>query len=80
MRRNLQRSYLEELTKLALGTSAAPQDCQTIAYVELEELEGRIKGVLSGSTKLDTYSRAHLVESAARIRKVLDARLTLATP
>lgn len=60
--------------------TSAPQDCQTIAYVELEELEGRIKAVLDGSAKLDAYSRAHLIESAARIRKVLDARLSLATP
>ena len=37
-------------------------------------------GVLGGSAKLDTYSRAHLTESAARIRKVLDARLALAAP
>jgi len=62
------------------ASSGAPQDCQTIAYVELEELEGRIKAVLGGSTKLDSYSRAHLIETAARIRKVLDARLALSTP
>jgi hypothetical protein len=83
MRRNLQRSYLEELSKLALGSSAAPQDCQTVAYAELANLQQRIKSLLDNqpvSSKLDTYSRAHLQESAARIAKVLDARFQLPTP
>ncbi len=83
MRRNLQRSYLEELTKLALGSSSAPQDCQTVAYAELSNLQVRIKSLLDNqpvSSKLDTYSRAHLQESAARIAKVLDARFQLPSP
>jgi len=83
MRRNLQRSYLEELTKLALGSTSAPQDCQTVAYSELSNLQVRIKSLLDNqpvSSKLDTYSRAHLQESAARIAKVLDARFQLPTP
>jgi hypothetical protein len=83
VRRNLQRSYLEELTKLALGSSAAPQDCQTVAYAELANLQQRIKSLLDNQPvagKLDTYSRAHLQESAARIAKVLDARFQLPTP
>jgi hypothetical protein len=83
VRRNLQRSYLEELTKLALGSSAAPQDCQTVAYAELSNLQQRIKSLLDNqpvASKLDTYSRAHLQESAARIAKVLDARFQLPTP
>ncbi len=83
IRRNLQRSYLEELTKLALGSSAAPQDCQTVAYAELSNLQQRIKSLLDNqpvASKLDTYSRAHLQESAARIAKVLDARFQLPTP
>jgi hypothetical protein len=77
MRRNLQRSYLGELTKLALGSTPAPHDCQTLAYAELTNLQQRIKSLLDNqpvSSKLDTYSRAHLQESAARIAKVLDAR------
>ena len=32
------------------------------------------------ASKLDTYSRAHLQESSARIAKVLDARFQLPTP
>jgi hypothetical protein len=82
-RRNLQRTYLRDLSELALGTSPAPQDCQTIAYAELSNLQQRIKSLLDNqpvSSKLDAYSRAHLQESAARIAKVLDASIELPPP
>lgn len=82
MRRNLQRSFLEEMSKLALGTSA-PDDCQNVAFAELTNLQQRIKSLLDNqpvASKLDTYSRAHLQESAARIGKVLDARFELPAP
>ena len=45
-------------------------------------LQQRIKSLLDNqpvASKLDTYSRAHLQESAARIAKVLDARYQLPT-
>jgi hypothetical protein len=32
------------------------------------------------ASKLDTYSRAHLQESSDRIKKVLEARLSLNAP
>jgi hypothetical protein len=83
LRRNLQRSYLKQLSQLGLGQSAAPQDCQTVAYAELSNLQQRIKSLLENqpvSSKLDAYSRAHLQESAARIGKVLEARLNLTSP
>jgi hypothetical protein len=83
LRRNLQRSYLDEMSKLALGSSNTPQDCQTVAFAELMNLQQRIKSLLDNqpvASKLDTYSRAHLQESAARIAKVLDARFELPVP
>jgi hypothetical protein len=83
MRRNLQRSYLEELTKLALGSTAAPQDCQTVAYAELSNLNERLKTLLDNkpvASKLDAYTRAHLQETSARIVKALDAKFELPAP
>jgi hypothetical protein len=83
LRRNLQRTYLQELSKLAMGQTQAPQDCETIAWAELADLNGRMKTLLDNKSiapKLDAYSRAHLQESSARIQKVLDARLTLTSP
>ena len=83
IRRNLQRAYLERLSALALGNTSAPHDCQTVAYAELLNLQQRIRSLLENqpvASKLDTYSRAHLQESAARIAKVVEARFALPPP
>lgn len=75
LRRNLQRSYLRRMSLLALGDTGAPDDCQTVAFAELTRLKTRIDTMLAGEAKLDSYSRAHLQETSARISKVLDARM-----
>jgi hypothetical protein len=80
LRRNLQRIYLKRLSAIALGQTAAPQDCQTVAYAELSGLEAKIKKTLEANPKLDTYTKAHLTESSERIKKVLDARLVSTSP
>ncbi|MGD9721104.1 MAG: zinc-dependent metalloprotease [Pirellulales bacterium] len=80
LRRNLQRDYLKRLSNVALGITGAPQDCQTVAFMELKGLEGRINDALAKNTKLDAYSKAHLEESASRIHKVIDSRLTFQNP
>jgi hypothetical protein len=78
MRRNLQRSYLRQISRLALNNGFAPEDCQSLAFLELTRLKSRIDGVLGGSAKLDDYTRAHLTESSARIAKVIDSRMSAA--
>jgi hypothetical protein len=81
LRRNLQRTYLKQLSRIAMGNSEAPQDSQTVAFAELTSLERRINSLVQrGDNRLDTYSRAHLEESASRIHKAVDARLTLTRP
>ena len=80
LRRNLQRSYLQMLSNLAMGRNRAPQDCQTIAYAKLTALRDDIEKLLASKVKLDAYSSAHLRESSARIQKVLEARLSLSGP
>jgi hypothetical protein len=80
LRRNLQRAYLKQLADIALGNRGAPEDCQTVAYAQLKGLESRINDQLARHAKLDTYSRAHLEESASRIHKVIDSRLTFVRP
>jgi Met-zincin/Domain of unknown function (DUF5117) len=77
LRRDLQRSYLRRLSRLALGQTSAPEDCQTIAYADLTALRKRIDALLERDVKLDSYSRAHLEESSARIGKVLDAKMSV---
>jgi hypothetical protein len=80
LRRNLQRIYLKRMADLAMGSTGAPEDCQTVASAELKSLQGRIDKLLAGPTKLDDYSRDHLQETSQRIGKILDARLTLSKP
>jgi hypothetical protein len=81
LRRNLQRRYLKRLSTIAMGRTSAPDDCRSVAAAELTAVEGKIKALLAnGELKLDSYSRAHLEDTAASIRKVLDARLNLQTP
>jgi len=80
LRRNLQRIYVKDLADIAMGNSGAPDDCQTVAFVELEDLKGRIDKLLASDAKLDPYSKAHLRETSSRIGKVVDARLELARP
>jgi hypothetical protein len=75
LRRNLQRAYLRRISQLALGETSAPEDCQTVAYAELGKLKSRIDALTGGPVKLDSYSKAHLQETSARIAKVIDARM-----
>ena len=77
LRRNVQREFMKRLGRLALGHSSAPEDCQTVAYSQLTLLEKKMTVSLEGNAKLDSYSRSHLEESSARIRKVLEAKITL---
>jgi hypothetical protein len=80
LRRSLQRLYLSRLSNIALGKTIAPEDCQSLSFVELGTLEGEIRTVLQGKAQLDADSKAHLIESAARIHKVLEARLQRFSP
>jgi len=80
LRRGLQREYVARLSWLALG-SGGTTDAQVIAAAQLRALEGRIGALLvKNDVKLDDYSRAHLVDMQARIRKVLDASIQLQGP
>jgi hypothetical protein len=78
LRRNLQRAYLRRLSQIALGETSAPEDCQTVAYAELGKLKSRIDSLTNGQVKLDSYTKAHLQETSARIAKVIDARMLVA--
>ena len=80
LRRDLQRRYVERLAQIVLGTVPAPEDCQTYASANLEGILSRLHGALNGKAKLDGYTRAHFKETAARIQKVLEARIELKNP
>ncbi len=74
LRRNIQRVYMQRLAALALGQSAVPDDCQTLAYAQLVKLAEQLSE--ASKIKLDSYSAAHVMESASRVKKVIDSRMT----
>lgn len=81
LRRNLQRSFLSRMSDLALGNTAAPEDCQTVAYYELVKLQGKLKSLdTRKGVELDAYTKAHLLESIQKINKVLESKVLLSRP
>jgi hypothetical protein len=62
------------------SSSSVPEDCQTLAFAQLQDLEARLGKALEGKVKLDDYTRAHLSESRQRIKRVLEAQLTTTRP
>jgi hypothetical protein len=80
LRRNLQRSYLQRLSQIAMGNTSAPADVQSVSFAELKSLKEKIDKLLAGNVNFDTYTKAHLQESSNRIAKVLEAQLSLARP
>jgi hypothetical protein len=81
IRRGLQRAYVARLAGIATLGGAANADAQALAAEHLRSLDAGIGSLLAkDDVKLDAYSRAHLTETQARIRAVLEARLTLPRP
>ncbi len=79
LRRNLQNDYIRRLGNLALGRSSAPSDCRALAYSQLAELAAKMDAARQ-TDGLDGYSRAHLRTSSDRIRKILEASVTVSAP
>ncbi|NNE46794.1 MAG: zinc-dependent metalloprotease, partial [Rhodothermales bacterium] len=81
-RRNLQRMYVDHLTRIMLDvrpaptSRPAPEDARSLARLELTELSGRIGQALQSSS-LDRTMRAHLMESKVRIDEMLDVTMTV---
>ena len=74
MRRDLQRAYLDQLTRIIVKPQArTPADARSVARWQLGELRGRI--VAARGADLDAYTQAHLAESEARIDMALEAGL-----
>lgn len=72
LNRNLQRAYLERLIQLALRNRSAPQDCQTLAYLQLRKLDELLA---VDQSSLDSYSLAHVLDSKAQVARALEARM-----
>lgn len=76
VRRDLQRSYLDQMTQLIVNPAdRTPADARAVARMQLKDLNRRLGSSLSAGAGLDAYTRAHLEESRARIEKALGAGL-----
>jgi len=89
VRRNLQREYLDRLTRLVLGTpsddgffsffansNSTPEDARSLARMHLRDIAKRIDSALADSkTTSDDTTRAHLEECKERIAKTLNASM-----
>lgn len=75
-RRNLQREQLRRLQQLVLRPQpGTPEDASTLARYSLVQLGAQINKALSvPNARLDMITRAHLQETAARIKETLAAQ------
>jgi hypothetical protein len=85
-RRNLQREAIKQLASLVtqgggssfILSSGAPEDARTLARMHLMSLNEQIKALLEAKDlKLDDYTKAHLIDSQAKITQALEARVAL---
>lgn len=81
LRRNLQREYLDRMINLSHPDGmrfAADRPLANLANMHLRDTKGRIDRMLKKHGKqLDAYSRAHLQDASARIKKALNANYVL---
>ena len=78
-RRNLQREALQELSDLVLK-GGGPEDARTLARMHLQRLSNQLNSILKAKElELDDYTQAHLQDSQARIKQVLNAEIEVST-
>ncbi len=74
-RRAVQREHLKRLAILVLRPNpTTPEDAATLARYNLTQLRGRIQQALGNGATMNTATRAHMQESAARIDETLRAQ------
>jgi Met-zincin/Domain of unknown function (DUF5117) len=76
-RRDLQRAYVDRLTAMvASPPPGAPDDARALARLQLSRIDQRITTASGGKTALGDYTRAHFLETRARIKRALEAQRT----
>lgn len=76
-RRNLQRVYTNQLIDLMLSPSPIiPEDARSLARLHLKRISARVESA-QGQSGLDDFSAAHLDETGARIKRALDAEVSI---
>ncbi|HWL07843.1 MAG TPA: zinc-dependent metalloprotease [Planctomicrobium sp.] len=77
-RRNLQRETIRRLGSLVVHSSMSPSDARTLTRMHLQSLRDSAQKTLSNEElALDSYSKAHLLDSIARIDTILKVELVV---
>ena len=81
-RRELQRAYVDRLAAMVVNPpNGLPDDARALARLQLTRIDGRAARTLASEAPVGDYTRAHLMESRARIKRALEAgRETDAAP
>ena len=78
-RRELQRAYVDRLAALLVAPPAtAPDDARALARLQLQKIDARAAKVLASEAPVGDYTKAHLLESRARIKRAMDANRQIA--
>jgi len=73
-RRDLQRLYVDRLGQMVVGgTTGLPDDARALARLQLTRIDGRCSRALAAEGPMGDYTRAHLIETRARIKRSLEA-------
>jgi len=77
-RRNLQRQAIRRMGSTVTQFSSAPSDARTLMRMHLQTLRSQAQALVDHKElTLDQYSRAHLLDSIARIDSILKAELQI---
>lgn len=72
-RRDVQRAFVDRLAAMVTGETSVADDAQALARLQLQRIDGRCARILAAEAPLGDNTRAHLLESRARIKRALEA-------
>jgi len=72
-RRDVQREYVDRLAGMVTGQVRVNEDAQALARLSLQRVDARCARVLAAGTPLGDNTRAHLLETRARVKRALEA-------
>ncbi len=73
-RRELQRDYVDRMATLMLNPApGSPDDARALARLQLTRIDSRARRALEGAAPLGDNTRAHLLETRARIEQAFTA-------
>ncbi|MFI4925985.1 MAG: zinc-dependent metalloprotease, partial [Vicinamibacteria bacterium] len=73
-RRQIQRAYVDRLANMVVEDSPGlPDDARALARLQLTRIDSRASRALGGEVAMGDATRAHLLETRARVKRALEA-------